>query len=112
MPLLVARARAYVYAGDWVADCPRNCGNVEYLFEGRDHGPRKVQFFCSYCKLIAPIEWANDEEQIMEVLGKRPIPHNRNWYPQGHEGAIKLRLEHGQSVGDLREENLAHGVEA
>lgn len=111
MELLVTRARAYVYAGDWVADCPRGCGNVEPLFD-RHGGTRKPQFFCSYCKMIAPIEWANDEEQIMEVLGKRPIPHNRNWYPAGHEGAIKLRLEHGQSIEDLREENIAHGVEA
>ena len=112
------RARAYMYFGDWVADCPREgCGNVEHLFDpGNPKVPngartvRKTGFFCSYCRMVAPIEWAADEDGIREVLNHRPVPHNRNWYPSDHETAIKFRIPHGQSIQDLRDENAEHGV--
>lgn len=108
-------ARAYVYAGNWVADCPREgCGNVEHLFDQVNSSglrfARKTSFFCSYCRMIAQIEWAKDEAEIMHVLSLRPVPHNRNWYPEDHETAIKFRVEHGQSVQDLKDENAEHGV--
>jgi hypothetical protein len=119
MELITApKARAYVYAGNWVADCPREgCGNVEHLFDrnnpGRPDSPRtvrKTMFHCSYCRLVAEIEWAPDEASIMAVLDLRPVPHNRNWYPHEHATALRFRLPHGQTVAELREENAEHGV--
>lgn len=112
------KAQAYVYAGDWVSDCPREgCGNVEHLFDRinpkNSTSPRSVRrtsFFCSYCRMIAEIEWSPDEAEIMDVLSLRPVPHNRNWYPADHETAVRFRVEHGQSVQDLRNENAEHGV--
>jgi hypothetical protein len=121
--LIQARARAYVYAGDWVADCPRDCGNVEHLYaraNPRDAAaPRIVQlpsFHCSYCKFgdteTVQIEWPSNMAEIMAVLQLRPIPHTRNWYPAGHDTAVKHRVEHGQTVEQLRAENAEHGVPA
>lgn len=118
MQLIQARARAYVYAGDWVADCPRACGNVEHLYQPqRRGGPRVVQvpsFYCSYCKLgdaeTVPIDWPPNMADITTVLMLRPIPHTRNWYPKDHNTAVKSRTPHGQSVDDLRAENAEHGV--
>jgi hypothetical protein len=117
---MMVRARAYVYAGDWVADCPREgCGNVEHLYDRTSarnpRAPRIVQkpeFGCSNCGHAAPIEWPADMAAITAVLGLRPVPQNRNWYPASHEVAIRFRLPHGQSVADLVEENAAHGVSA
>lgn len=121
--LLAARARAYVYSGDWVADCPRGCGNVEHLYaraNPRDaNSPRIVQmpgFYCSYCKLgdaeTVPIDWPPNMADIMAVLALRPIPHTRNWYPKDHDTALKFHVPHGQTVDDLRAENASHGVPA
>lgn len=117
--LIAARARAYVYSGDWVADCPRACGNVEHLYaraNPRDaNSPRIVQlpgFACSYCKATAPIDWPPNMADITAVLVLRPIPHTRNWYPADHDTAMQFRIPHGQSVDDLRAENAEHGVPA
>lgn len=117
MELIVTRARAYVYAGDWVADCPRECGNVEHLYarsNPRDpNSPRIVQlsgFACSYCGMTASVEWPHNMPDLMEVLMKRPIPHTRNWYPKGHTTALKFRLPDGQSPRDLIDESAEHGV--
>lgn len=117
MQLLTNRARAYVYNGDWVADCPRPCGNAEHLFDlqnPRDptspRTVRKTSFHCTYCQLMAEIEWAPDEDRIREVLHRRPIPHTRNWYPAGHTTALMYGLADGQSVAQLEDENREHGV--
>jgi hypothetical protein len=115
-PVLL-RARAYIYAGDWVSDCPRDgCGNVEHLFEPvQPRGPRirpKSFFICSHCGEQAVIDWPPQEFMYaaMTVLEKRPVPSNRNWYPADHETAVRFHLEHGQTVAELREENETHGV--
>lgn len=115
--LIAHKARAYVYSGDWVADCPRACGNVEHLYAranpSNPASPRIVQmpeFHCSYCKLTAPIDWPPNLADITAVLALRPIPHTRNWYPKDHNTALKYRVPHGQSIDDLRAENAAHGV--
>lgn len=118
--LIAARARAYVYAGDWVADCPRDgCGSVEHLYDRANprnpNSPRVVQkseFGCSYCGATAPIDWPANLAEITEVLMLRPIPHTRNWYPAEHETAVKFRVPHGQSIDELRAENVEHGVPA
>lgn len=117
MQLITNAARAYVYNGMWVADCPAECGSVERLFEAkRKGGPRVVRsilFHCSYCRYATSnIDWPPDEADIMAVLELRPIPRNRNWYPQDHPTAIRFRVEHGQSVQDLRDENADHGISA
>ena len=112
-------ARAYIYSGDWVSDCPRACGNAEFLHDLTDprdaRSPRTVRkpgFYCSYCGQSAEIEWPSAVEMaaLMAVLETRPIPHTRNWYPADHPTAVKFRVPHGQSVEDLILENQEHGV--
>lgn len=115
--IVTVRARAYVYAGMWVAECPRVCGNVEALFDlANPADPRSARtrrknlFLCSYCAMLAEIDWADGEEDIMAVLDRRPIPHNRNWYPVDHRIALEAGLPHGQTIADLEAENREHGV--
>lgn len=117
MTIAIPQARAYVYSGDWVSDCPRSgCSNVEHLFEPlAPRGPRvkrKSLFICSHCGEQAVIDWPSDDFMagVTEILMKRPIPSTRNWYPKDHETATRFKLEHGQSLADLREENEKHGV--
>lgn len=117
MTVITDRARAYVYHGDWVADCPRGCGNVEHLFDPADKrdpkSPRTAArgaYQCSYCRQISSVDWPAFQDEIMAVLVRRPFPYNRNWYPSGHDVALRFGLPHGQSVADLIEENAEHGV--
>lgn len=121
-PENLPRARAYVYSGEWVADCPRpgtepdrpGCANVEYLYRpAMPNGPRTLPldfYICSYCGFQAMISWPRRREEIMLALSVRPVPNNRNWYPQDHPVAIRFRIPHGQSVAQLLEENEAHDV--
>lgn len=116
------RAHAYVYCGEWVADCPRpgsvpgkpGCSNAEFLYQAsRLRGPRdqvRPFFHCSYCGFQAPIIWPRNREAIMMALAVRPVPDNRNWYPTDHPVAIRFRLPHGQSIADLLAENEEHGI--
>lgn len=115
-------ARAYVYCGEWVADCPRpgqekdrpGCSNVEFLYRpAKPNGPRVVAidfFICSHCGYQAKIAWPRRREDIMLALNVRPVPDNRNWYPKDHPVAIRFRLPHGQTIMDLLAENVEHGV--
>lgn len=108
-------ARAYVYSGDWVADCPRpGCANVEHLYKpSRRGGPRDVAlgfYSCSYCGMQADITWPDNRHDILAVLARRPLPDTRNWYPTDHPVAVRFGLPHGQSIKDLRDENEEHGV--
>jgi hypothetical protein len=110
-------ARAYVYCGDWVADCPRaGCGNVEFLYTPAVlNGPkvlRKPFYICSYCAMQAPIDWPDQEHEILSILMRRPVPSNRNWYPQDHPVAVNFRIPHGQTLRQLLDENEEHGVRA
>lgn len=112
-------ARAYVYSGEWVADCPQRCGNVELLTikDDRDRsragsrGIRKDTFFCSYCKMTATsIHWPDNAEEIMEVLDRRPVQHTRNWYPEGHITALYFGIKDGETLEELQAENAEHGI--
>lgn len=112
-------ARAYVYAGEWVADCPQRCGNVELLTVKRDQdrsragtrGTRKDSFYCSYCKCIATsIHWPENADEIMEILDRRPVPHTRNWYPEGHITALEFGIKDGETAEELLAENAEHGI--
>lgn len=120
--LITEQALAFVYCGDWVAECPMpSCGNVEHLFDRVNPrvptSPRLVprpRFACSYCGLQVDICWPDPDmvQGIMEQLNKRPVPHTRNWFPADHPLAIRMGVrEHGQSVDDLRAENAEHGVD-
>ena len=116
------RARAYVYGGEWVADCPRpgetpgrpGCANVEYLYRPAvPNGPRTVPlgfFICSHCGFQGMIIWPRNREAILMTLMIRPVPDNRNWYPTDHPVAVRFNLPHGQTVADLFEENEEHGL--
>jgi len=107
-------ARAYVYNGEWVGDCPLRCGNVEFLYQPQQiNGPRVLKrpfFLCSYCGAQALIDWPDNEHEILAALMVRPVPGNRNWYPADHPVAVNFRIPHGQSVRDLLAENEEHGV--
>ena len=106
---MVDDALAYVYSGEWVAECPAECGSVQTLF--KDGRPAPV-FHCVYCSQLAGITWPQEREMadMMAVLMRRPVPHTRNWYPRDHPVALKFRVPHGQSVRDLLDENTEHGV--
>jgi hypothetical protein len=116
-------ARAYLYSGEWTADCPREgCANAEYLHglrrPGRPAGPgnprdvRKPSFLCSYCQQAAVVEWPPQAfmDAVVELLNRRPVPSTRNWYPADHAGAVGFRIEHGQTLEQLREESREHGL--
>lgn len=115
-------ARAYVYCGEWVADCPRpgpeagraGCSNVEFLYRPAvPNGPRTIPldfYICSHCGFQSKIQWPRRREEIMMALSVRPVPNNRNWYPADHPVAVRFRIPHGQTVAELMEENEAHEV--
>ena len=100
--LIAARARARVNHGRWIADCPRpHCANAIRL------EPRQGAFHCGGeggCQMVAPVEWPADADAIWAVLLERPVPGTRNWYPDGHDEALRMRLPHGQSPAELRDE--------
>lgn len=116
------RARAYVYQGEWVADCPRpgdetgrpGCANVEFLYRPvAPNGPRTVPldfYICSYCGYQAMISWPRRREEIVMALSVRPVPANRNWYPKDHPVAVRFNIPHGQTVAELMAENEQHNV--
>lgn len=116
------RPWAFVFNGEWVAECPVNgCNNVEFLTTRlpehrgrRDLPPGPVQpvFACRNCLTVSPhVEWPDHPDDLMAVLNRRPVPQTRNWYPDGHPHALKWAgTPHGQSVADLEQENRDHGV--
>lgn len=103
---MTLRARAHVNHGKWIASCPyEHCANAERL------RPRQPEFFCTNCEQApVPVEWPADADDIWTVLSLRPVPQTRNWYPFGHVDALSWGVPHGQSVADLIEENVAHGL--
>jgi hypothetical protein len=109
--------RAYIYHGQWVGDCTRpGCANAEFLLDGDwTYGTKRPMYVCSYCQQVDLIDWPDPEfmREALAVLMHRPFPHNRNWYPADHPGAVRMGIkEHGQSLDELRQENRAHDVPA
>lgn len=104
--LITRRARARVNHGRWIADCPRPyCPNAMRLTPGQ------YTFHCAGeggCQMVAEVEWPSDPDGIWEALSARPVPSTRNWYPPGHDEAVKLGLAHGQTPEDLRAETRQH----
>ena len=88
---------ARLNADRWVVVCP-DCHDASFVW------PETPLFLCAYCfNRAAGGLWrrvalpnADDLEEIEEVTGFRPLPHQRNWEP-------------GQSVDDLRLENEERG---
>ena len=98
-------ARAYVNHGRWIADCTRPyCANAEKL------SPRQGTYHCSNCQQLAEVEWPLNADEIWSVLAKRLVPQTRNWFPVGHELALRSGTPHGQTVADLEDENRQYGV--
>lgn len=99
------KAIAWMYEGQWVANCPREgCYNVEKrgrCDDGNDGGLDAKQFHCrtSYggCGLTCAVEWPYRITEIETLVLARPVPSTRNWKP-------------GEDLLDLLGENIAHGV--
>lgn len=102
---MTATVQAYVNHGRWVADCSREfCNNAMKL------EPRQGSFGCSNCGLDAVVVWPADADEIWRVLSRRPVPDTRNWFPAGHDLAVRAGCPHGQTPADLLAENEEHGV--
>lgn len=97
------RALALVNHGRWIAHCPRpDCANAVEL------QPQQGAMSCEQCLAFALVHWPADAEGIWTELLRRPNEANRNWYPDGHEWALRAGLPTGQSVAQLREEYEQH----
>jgi len=89
----------------WIADCTRPyCANAMKL------EPRQTLFHCSECRHVVEIVWPTKADEITDVLDLRPVPLTRHWAPAGHRQAIACGFPDGQSVQDLIDENVEHGV--
>lgn len=99
-------AVVFMYAGQWVAQCPRpGCRNVEKFGrcdDGTIGGLDGARFVCRAthggCGLTCPAAWPADVEELEAVLLARPVPLTRNWRP-------------GEDIRDLLLENAGHGIE-
>ena len=102
--LIATRAHAVAYHnwGRWVADCPNTaCRNAEDIAGSVFHCSCRAAGACAHdgaCRTVAPIDWPDDVDEINRLLALRTSPANRNWLP-------------GESVDDLRTENIEHDVE-
>lgn len=82
--------------GQWKARCPRLwCTNAMPIDRGQE------QFAClgpDSCGWTGEVAWPPDPDAIETLLLMRPVPRTRNWLP-------------GESLEDLLQENVAHGIE-
>lgn len=102
--LLTNQARAYVNFGRWIADCPIDCGSAMQL------QPGQAAFHCPECGHLTTVEWPSNPDEIWEALGKRQAKRNRNWFPSGHQLALRSGSPHGQSVAELDAETEENKV--
>lgn len=94
-------AYAYVNHGRWVIDCLADGCNA-----GVELKKRVGLIQCQDCYHLNNVEFPSDADEIIEVLERRPDARNRNWFPQGHDLALRYGVAHGQSVADLVAENV------
>ncbi len=85
-------ATAYVSDGRWVADCPYDNGGIAVA-------PGFPSGFDMGCGTMLGIVWPDGWQEAVEVLEARQKPTEAHWFPQ-----------HGETVSQLREENLRRGV--
>lgn len=81
---------ARVNWGRWIADCPA-CPSAFALDR------RQESFECWDCGAPASVVWPPFVADVGRMLLMRPDPTTRNWTP-------------GETVDDLLEENLTHGI--
>lgn len=87
---------AEIARGNWRVMCPY-CSGAIVVEPGCD-------FWCPDCAMVGNqgaamiVEWPVARDAIEYLLLKRPDPANWNWMP-------------GESVDDLRRENILHGIE-
>jgi hypothetical protein len=104
--LVTEQVQAYVNHGRWIADCCRPyCTSARLLSRGM------ITFYCDPdvdegCGMEATVIWPTNVNELTEVLGKRPVKATRNWFPAGHELAIKSNCPHGQTVQQLKDEQM------
>jgi hypothetical protein len=55
--------------------------------------------WCGNCGLLSTVSFPGKRNAIMAILGRRPVPETRNWYPN-------------ETLETLREENMAHGLDS
>ncbi len=99
------RAPVYVNQGRWVVECDAdNCRGAIDVSGRYIAGIRcdcKDRTACYHkadpCGHIIRLDWPADLEAIDRVLARRPDPSTRNWLP-------------GETVEDLKAENLLHGM--
>ena len=98
-PLSEPKALARVSGSCWIVDCPTGDGGAELVnFDD-------LRFFCCACRNASwkhrPLEIVVPELaerlEIEQTLLKRPDVTTRNWLP-------------GESIDDLKVDNLVHGV--
>lgn len=85
----------YINWGRFIAECP--CGDAREV----EPGQRMEACVDGH---VMDLQWPDDAPQVMAVLGERISAKRRNWFPAGHEVAIRLGQPHGQSLDDLRQE--------
>lgn len=100
--LISNKARAYVNHGRWIAECPYECGSAIVL------KPGETTFHCSECLSISPVDWPSNAQDIWDALVERRLPRTRNWFPTGHDLALRAGLPHGQTPEELRTEQKDH----
>lgn len=101
MQLIKPYAMAYYNHGRWIAECPEECGFALLLEK------HQAMMHCSECSAVWTVDWPGNVDEITGVLEVRKKRH-RNWFPRGHDLAVRLNLPHGQTVAELREETEAH----
>ncbi len=98
----IAEVEAVVNHGRWIASCPASCGNAIVVSQ------REPWYICTDCgseenggqwyRVVFPEEKAEIEAALTARSAKRPFQApSRNWTP-------------GETVKDLKAENLEHGV--
>jgi hypothetical protein len=61
-------------------------------------------FACPECHSMHEVEWPDNAADIWDALMQRPLARTRNWFPSGHDLALRANCPHGQTPAELLEE--------
>lgn len=101
--LITQTVLAYVNHGRWIAECPRQfCNNAVKLTGGETTFRCLIKF--EGCGQEATIVWPPNAQEIWDALLLRPVPSTRNWFPFGHDLAVRFRMPAGQTPKELLDE--------